>query len=123
MGKVNFSGSGRGVATPYDHFYFDRPIGANQTNWPLGRYRYGYMLYSEPHTGVDIPAPRGTPILAAGPGTVTWAGYKDLAITRNVENDPYGIAVAIKHDFGYQGNDLYTVYGHMDRTFVSSASG
>ena len=33
-------------------------------------------------------------------------------------NDPYGIAVAIKHDFGHQGRSLYTIYGHMDQTYV-----
>jgi murein DD-endopeptidase MepM/ murein hydrolase activator NlpD len=26
------------------------------------------------HTGVDIPSPEGTPIMAAGPGTVVWTG-------------------------------------------------
>lgn len=103
--------------TPYDHFYFTRPIGADEVNWPLARYRYGYLLYTEPHTGIDIPAPKGTPILAAGPGTVMWAGY-GLYFQKNVDSDPYGIAVLIKHDFGYKGETLYTVYGHMDETYV-----
>lgn len=103
--------------TPNDHFYFTRPIGANEVNWPLARYRYGYLLYAEPHSGIDIPTPKGTPILAAGPGTVIWAGY-GLYFQRNIEQDPYGIAVAIQHDFGYAGKKLFTVYGHMDRTQV-----
>jgi murein DD-endopeptidase MepM/ murein hydrolase activator NlpD len=103
--------------TPNDHFYFTRPIGANEVNWPLARYRYGYLLYAEPHSGIDIPAPNGTPILAAGPGTVVWAGY-GLYFQRDIEEDPYGIAVAIKHDFGYKGQLLYTVYGHMSETIV-----
>ncbi len=103
--------------SPYDHFYFARPIGADEVNWPLARYRYGYLLYSEPHTGIDIPAPKGTAILAAGPGTVIWAGV-GIYFMRNVEQDPYGIAVAIRHDFGFEGEHLYTVYGHMDETYV-----
>jgi murein DD-endopeptidase MepM/ murein hydrolase activator NlpD len=103
--------------TPNDHFYFTRPIAADQVNWPLARYRYGYLFYSEPHTGIDVPAPKGTPILAAGPGTVIWAGY-GLYFQSNQESDPYGIAVAIKHTFGHQGRSLYTIYGHMDETYV-----
>ena len=103
--------------SPYDHFYFIRPIGADDVNWPLARYRYGGMLYSEPHTGIDIPARKGTPILAAGPGTVVWAGW-GLYNMAEEYSDPYGIAVMIKHDFGYQGSNLYTVYGHMDQTLV-----
>jgi len=103
--------------TPYDHFYFIRPIGVDQVNWPLARYRYGGLIYTEPHTGIDIPSPKGTSILAAGPGEVLWSGY-GLYFLRNEYQDPYGIAVAIKHDFGYQGKILYTIYGHMDESFV-----
>jgi murein DD-endopeptidase MepM/ murein hydrolase activator NlpD len=103
--------------TPNDHFYFTRPIGANDVNWPLARYRYGYLLYAEPHTGIDIPAPKGTPIMAAGSGTVLHAGY-GLYFMSDVYRDPYGIAVAIKHDFGYRGKTLYTIYGHLDRVDV-----
>jgi len=28
-------------------------------------------------------------------------------------NDPYGIAVGIRHDFGYKNQQLYTIYAHM----------
>lgn len=105
--------------TPYDHFYFARPIAANEINWPLADYRYGGVFFDDVvHTGVDIPAPRGTPVLAAGPGRVTWAGYGLYALHED-PNDPYGLAVAIKHDFGYQGETLYTVYGHMEQIFVA----
>jgi murein DD-endopeptidase MepM/ murein hydrolase activator NlpD len=104
--------------TPNDHFYFIRPIGANEINWPLANYRYGGVFFEDVvHTGIDIPAPKGTPVMAAGSGTVVWAGY-GLYFLRPEFRDPYGLAVAIKHDFGYQGNDLYTVYGHMDELFA-----
>ncbi len=100
--------------TPNDHFYFTRPIGANEINWPLANYRYGGVFFEDVvHTGIDIPAPKGTPVLAAGSGKVVWAGY-GLYFLREEFRDPYGLAVAIKHNFGYQGNDLYTVYGHLD---------
>ena len=102
--------------TPNDHFYFSRPIGADQVNWPLARYRYGGVFFENTvHTGIDIPSPTGTPILAAGSGEVVWAGW-GLFYQKNEKSDPYGIAVAIKHDFGYEGQELYTIYGHMDKT-------
>ena len=104
---------------PYDHFYFARPIAADKVNWPLADYRYGGIFFSTEivHTGIDIDAPLRTPILAAGNGRVVWAGY-GLFYGNNDPNDPYGLAVTIRHDFGYQGLRLYTVYAHMARVDV-----
>jgi murein DD-endopeptidase MepM/ murein hydrolase activator NlpD len=100
--------------SPYDHFYFARPIGADEVNWPLANYRYGGVFFADiTHTGVDIPAKPGTPVLAAGPGTIVWAGWGLFTGDPNNVNDPYGMAVAIRHDFGYQSQPLYTVYAHM----------
>lgn len=99
---------------PYDHFYFSRPIAADQINWPSQDYRYGGEFFQDVvHTGVDIPAPKGTPVLAAGSGKVIWAGY---GIYRGGYDttDPYGLAVTIRHDYGYQGQVLYSIYGHLD---------
>lgn len=107
------------VPTPYDHFYFARPIAANEINWPLANYRYGGVFFADVvHTGIDIPVKTGTPIYAAGPGRINWAGY---GLYRGSEDtdDPYGLAVVIRHDFGYKGQTLYTVYGHMSRIDVS----
>jgi len=104
--------------TPFDHFYFARPIAANEINSPLADYRYGGVFLPEVvHTGIDIPAPIGTEVMAAGSGKVTWAGY---GLYRGIRdpNDPYGLAVTIKHEFGYQGQALYTVYGHLDQIDV-----
>ncbi|MEW5873355.1 MAG: peptidoglycan DD-metalloendopeptidase family protein [Chloroflexota bacterium] len=104
--------------TPYDHFYFTRPIGANEVNWPLAKYRYGGIFFENTiHTGVDISAPTNTPVMAAGPGTVMWSGFGLTSFTDD-PTDPYGLAISIKHDFGYQGQSLYTVYGHLDKAFV-----
>ena len=100
--------------SPYDHFYFARPIAADQVNWPNASYRYGGVFLRDiVHTGVDIPTPEGTPILAAGPGTVVWAGWGLFRETPGDQTDPYGLAIAIRHDFGYRDQQLYTIYAHM----------
>ena len=52
------------------------------------------------HTGIDWSAPPGTPIIAAGNGTIEEAGRKSA----------YGNYVRIRHANGYQ-----TAYGHMSR--------
>jgi murein DD-endopeptidase MepM/ murein hydrolase activator NlpD len=98
----------------YDHFYFTRPIAADQINWPLADYRYGGTFFDNiVHTGVDIDAEEGSPIMASGPGTVVWAGWGLFTETPGNLNDPYGLAVVIRHDFGYKNQQLYTVYAHM----------
>lgn len=104
---------------PLDHFYFTRPIQADQINWPLPDYRYGYEFTdsSQVHTGVDIAAPYGTPIRAAASGTVTFAGYGLMSSSAN-KKDPYGLAVTIRHDFGWGGRRLTTVYAHMSEVSV-----
>jgi murein DD-endopeptidase MepM/ murein hydrolase activator NlpD len=53
-----------------------------------------------PHLGVDYAAPTGTPVSAAGDGTVMYAGYKG-------QN---GKMVRIRHNSG-----LETFYGHLSR--------
>jgi murein DD-endopeptidase MepM/ murein hydrolase activator NlpD len=99
--------------TPNDHFYFTRPIAADEVNWPLPDYRYGGRFFANVvHTGVDIPSPEGTPVLAAGSGKVIQAGFGVFSGLDDPE-DPYGLAVVIRHDFGYQGKTLYTIYGHL----------
>jgi len=55
------------------------------------------------HTGLDIPARHGTPILASGGGRVLSAGYKGA----------YGQTVVIDH-----GDGLATLYGHASKLLV-----
>ncbi len=62
-------------------------------------YRYHPVLhYRRLHTGLDIAAPMGTPIHAAGAGEVVFAGRRG----------GYGNAVIIDH-----GRGRATLYGHM----------
>jgi murein DD-endopeptidase MepM/ murein hydrolase activator NlpD len=57
------------------------------------------------HSGVDLAAPAGTPVLAAGPGVATVA-YMEHG---------YGIYVAIQHD-----GRTATLYGHLSAAAVHS---
>jgi murein DD-endopeptidase MepM/ murein hydrolase activator NlpD len=56
------------------------------------------------HTGLDFPAPNGTPALAARLGTVTVAGWID----------GYGHTVALKHELG-----VSTLYAHLSAILVA----
>jgi murein DD-endopeptidase MepM/ murein hydrolase activator NlpD len=58
-----------------------------------------------PHEGVDIAAPKDTPIFAAAKGRVVRAGW---AVG-------YGLAVEIDHGFGFT-----TLYGHASRLIVQA---
>ena len=60
------------------------------------------------HTGIDLAAPTGTPILASATGTVEAAG----------PNGGYGNYVRIRH-----GNGISTAYGHMSGYASGIASG
>jgi len=107
------------MPTPYDHFLFIRPIAPNEINWPLANYRYGGVFFRDVvHTGIDIPVKTGVAVHAAGPGRVNWTGYGLLSGQYNPD-DPYGMAVVIRHNFGYQGQTLYTVYGHLSQIEVT----
>jgi murein DD-endopeptidase MepM/ murein hydrolase activator NlpD len=103
------------AVSAYDHFYFARPIAADNVNWPLAEYRYGGVFFAPNivHTGVDIDAEEGAPILAAGPGTVVSADWGLFSEVPGNISDPYGMAVVLRHDFGYKGQALYTIYAHM----------
>lgn len=105
---------------PHDHFYFTRPIAIDKGAWLVDDYRYG-DLYPETdiiHTGIDIVAQIGTPILAVASGEVVWTG-EGLAKNNDLDEDPYGLAVVILHDFGFNQQHLETVYAHMNRIDVT----
>jgi murein DD-endopeptidase MepM/ murein hydrolase activator NlpD len=107
--------------TAHDHFFFARPIAASYPSDPYADYTYGSVYFGPDsiHTGVDLPAPRNTEVMAAGPGTVVWSGIGLYSGSPYNLNDPYGIAVAIRHDFGYQDQPLYTVYAHLAESDVA----
>jgi murein DD-endopeptidase MepM/ murein hydrolase activator NlpD len=72
------------------------PIGIMRSGF--GERNHPLLHYMKMHTGVDWAAPFGTPIFAAGNGTIDEIGLKG----------GYGKYVRINHANGYQ-----TAYGHM----------
>ncbi len=85
--------AGGGEVPPTGPVRFLRPV-PGPIGDPFGAPRDGYT-----HTGIDIPDPEGTPIGAAGVGTVIYAGYN---------GGGYGNLVVIQHRLGYT-----SWYGHM----------
>jgi len=96
-----------------------RPIPSGDVNWAHPLYRYGNTYFGEEsvHTGVDLGADRDAPVVAVADGEVVWAGYGLYTGTRDL-SDPYGLAIAIRHDFGYRDQVLYTVYAHLGDVYV-----
>ncbi len=105
--------------SPHDHFYFTRPIAVDTNSSPSPDFRYGFYYPDDDtaHSGVDIVSPLHKPVLAAGDGEVIFAGYGLMYGAGNTE-DPYGLAVMIKHNFSYQDKTVYTVYAHLDEIDV-----
>jgi peptidoglycan hydrolase-like protein with peptidoglycan-binding domain len=56
------------------------------------------------HAGIDFPAPRGTPVRAAGPGRVVWAGRRPGG---------WGLLVTVAHASGVR-----SMYAHLSRVDV-----
>ncbi|MFV3409540.1 M23 family metallopeptidase [Bdellovibrio bacteriovorus] len=77
-------------------------------DWPVDRARMtrGFLPNKRrPHLGIDLAAPKGTPILASQAGTVIYAGR---------EFRGYGKMVLIE-----SGNGWATLYAHFDKILVS----
>ncbi|MDI3316140.1 MAG: peptidoglycan DD-metalloendopeptidase family protein [Bacillota bacterium] len=84
-----------GLAWPLSSFVVTRPFGEN----------YDPVLKQvRMHTGIDLAAPEGTPVHAAGPGIVFYAGWQN----------GYGNTVILVH-----GNGLSTLYAHLSAILVS----
>lgn len=74
------------------------PVNGARLSSSFGRRRHPILGYRKMHTGVDFAAPRGTPILAAGSGTVERAN----------RYGGYGNYIRIRHSDGYK-----TAYAHL----------
>ena len=74
------------------------PIDGARLSSRFGRRKHPILGYTRMHKGIDFAAPPGTPIYAAGSGTVIYAGRKG----------GYGKYVKIRHNGTYE-----TAYAHM----------
>jgi murein DD-endopeptidase MepM/ murein hydrolase activator NlpD len=79
-------------------FLVRKPITQGETRSGFGMRRHPILGYTRMHTGVDWAAPMGTPIFAAGNGTVIKAGRES----------GYGNRVEVQHANGY-----ITTYNHL----------
>jgi lipoprotein NlpD len=75
------------------------PATKGMLDWPLRGVLYGRFGKKgrEPHDGIDLAAPAGTPVKTAQEGTVLYAG----------EQRGYGLIVIVQHPTG-----LITLYAH-----------
>lgn len=97
------------------NFVFRRPFADEFNTYWARTYAYGATDRGlrRPHAGIDFPNPSGTPILAAGDGTVYYAG-RDVEVIFGPQPDFYGNLVVIEHTFMYSdGTRIYSLYGHM----------
>jgi murein DD-endopeptidase MepM/ murein hydrolase activator NlpD len=79
------------------------PVDGARMSSGFGMRRHPVLGFSRMHKGVDFSAPSGTPILAAGGGTVSFAGW----------HGGHGQYVMIRHN-----KDLATAYAHMSQIRV-----
>lgn len=84
------------------------PIDGARLSSGFGKRRHPILKYNKMHRGVDFAAPRGTPIYAAGNGTIIKSG----------RNGAYGNYVKIRHNNRYS-----TAYAHMRRIHKSAGRG
>ena len=74
------------------------PVDGAKISSGFGMRFHPILHYSTQHKGIDFAVMTGTPVMAAGSGTIDYAGA----------NGSYGIYVRIKHDGTHE-----TAYGHL----------
>jgi len=101
------------------HLWLARPIPPEENDWVSTYYPYGSTAGGEYliHHGVDIVNPEGTPVWAAGSGTVWYAG-DDLQRVFGLQPDFYGRLVIVQMDLAYHGQPVFTLYGHLSSISV-----
>src|SRR5262249_15266103 len=76
------------------------PVDGARISSGYGARFHPILGYNRMHKGIDFAVPQGTPVMAAGNGTITFAGRAG----------EYGNLVVVTHGSGYS-----TAYGHLSR--------
>lgn len=92
-----------GVRSEAKKLPFGRPLAQDVVTSPFGSREDPFLERMAFHPGVDLRAPRGTPVHATGAGTVTHAG----------PDAGYGNMVEIDH-----GDGVSSRYGHLSQVLV-----
>lgn len=103
-----------------DHYWFSRPIPDGYTDYLDRTYPYGGTSNGKyrPHTGVEFVNEVGTSVLAVDAGIVYFAG-EDTETLLGPSPGFYGNVVVIEHtNRSYQGEAVYTLYGHLSEINV-----
>jgi murein DD-endopeptidase MepM/ murein hydrolase activator NlpD len=104
----------------WEHYWLRRPVPEGGTVWTDKAYPYGTSRGGtlRTHHGVEFNVPRGTQILAAASGTVVVAGDDQQDQLGAIPNF-YGNVVVIEHDTAFEGQSVYSLYGHLSQVLVS----
>jgi murein DD-endopeptidase MepM/ murein hydrolase activator NlpD len=86
---------------------FDQRV---DTSYPFGSTEGGTL---EPHHGVDLPNPLGTPVVAAASGTVVFAGDDDQVLL-GPSFEFYGNTVVLQLDRQTEGGPIFLLQGHLN---------
>lgn len=103
------------VPAPELHFRLSKPLPPgfgrmlHNEDYPYGFDYDGRLLL---HNAVDVSMELGTPVLAAGDGTVIVAG-DDYTALYGWRCDWYGHLVVIEHDELWLDQPIYSLYGHV----------
>lgn len=84
---------------------WDKPVAKYTLSATFGK---GGSMWSHKHSGQDFAVPTGTPVKAAGVGTVVKAGPNGGG-----DGPAYGNAIVIKH-----ANNTYSQYAHLSKIQV-----
>ncbi|MFW6184805.1 MAG: peptidoglycan DD-metalloendopeptidase family protein, partial [Chloroflexota bacterium] len=109
--------------SPNDHYWLQRPVAAGGNVWTDKHYPYAGTRGGQlrPHHGVEFNVPYDSEVLAANDGTVIVAG-DDAENAYGPHTDFYGNLVIIEHEFQYNGQPVYTLYGHLNEVLVNEGS-
>ena len=109
---------------PVEHHLLRRPIALEDDNvhWVDRTYPYGSTQWGARavHLGVEFVNPRYTPVYAAAPGRVIFAG-DDADFLLGPQKNYYGRVVILAHDLrSLEDLPVFTLYAHLERIDVAT---